>query len=115
MLMPALSDPSQRQQRADGRREIETKTEEPVLFDAFRVQTGYEDNEDLLRMCKLRIRVPDQWWGDYLALLGAVRVGERREPFKAVLHLRSATGMPKVRAGLERLVMSHINDPCSIL
>src|SRR5262249_5583816 len=29
-------------------------------------------------MCKLRIRVPDQWWGDYLALLGAVRVGERR-------------------------------------
>jgi N-methylhydantoinase B len=49
-----------------------------LLFDAFRVQTAYEDNEDVLRMCKLRIRVPDQWWGDYLALLGAVRVGERR-------------------------------------
>lgn len=49
-----------------------------LLFDAFRVQEDYADNEDVLRMMRLRIRVPDQWWGDYLALLGAVRVGERR-------------------------------------
>ena len=28
-------------------------------------------------MCRTRIRVPDKWWGDYLALLGAARVGER--------------------------------------
>lgn len=49
-----------------------------LLFDAFQAQRDYEDNEDLLRMCRLRIRVPEQWWGDYLALLGAVRVGERR-------------------------------------
>ena len=49
-----------------------------LLFDACRVQTAYADNEDILRMLRLRIRVPEQWWGDYLALLGAVRVGERR-------------------------------------
>lgn len=49
-----------------------------LLFDAVRVQTDYADNDDVLRMLRLRIRVPDQWWGDYLALLGAVRVGERR-------------------------------------
>jgi N-methylhydantoinase B len=49
-----------------------------LLFDAFKVQSDYTDNDDLLRMCRLRIRVPEQWWGDYLALLGAVRVGERR-------------------------------------
>jgi N-methylhydantoinase B len=49
-----------------------------LLFDAFRAQTDYTDNEDLIRACRLRIRVPDQWWGDYLALMGAVRVGERR-------------------------------------
>jgi N-methylhydantoinase B/oxoprolinase/acetone carboxylase alpha subunit len=49
-----------------------------LLFDAFKVQSDYTDNEDLLRACRLRIRVPEQWWGDYLALLGAVRVGERR-------------------------------------
>ena len=28
-------------------------------------------------MCRSRIRVPDIWWGDYLATLGAVRIGER--------------------------------------
>ena len=28
-------------------------------------------------MCRMRIRVPDQWWGDFLAMLGAARVGER--------------------------------------
>jgi N-methylhydantoinase B len=49
-----------------------------LIFDAFKVQADYRDNDDLLRMCRLRIRVPDQWWGDYLALLGAARVGERR-------------------------------------
>jgi N-methylhydantoinase B len=49
-----------------------------LLFDAFRAQSDYVDNSDLIRLCRLRIRVPDQWWGDYLALLGAVRVGERR-------------------------------------
>lgn len=49
-----------------------------LLFDAFQAQANYVDNADLIRFCRLRIRVPDQWWGDYLALLGAVRVGERR-------------------------------------
>jgi N-methylhydantoinase B len=49
-----------------------------LLFDAVRAQSDYTDNADLVRLCRLRIRVPDQWWGDYLALLGAVRVGERR-------------------------------------
>lgn len=49
-----------------------------LLFDACRVQEHYADNDDVLRMLRLRIRVPDQWWGDYLALLGAVRIGERR-------------------------------------
>jgi N-methylhydantoinase B len=49
-----------------------------LLFDACRVQHDYVDNDDVLRMLELRIRVPEQWRGDYLALLGAVRVGERR-------------------------------------
>jgi N-methylhydantoinase B len=49
-----------------------------LLFDAVRVQSDYTDLDDVLRTCRMRIRVPEQWWGDYLALLGAVRVGERR-------------------------------------
>ena len=35
------------------------------------------DIEDIIRMCQMRIRVPEQWWGDYLAMLGAARIGER--------------------------------------
>lgn len=48
-----------------------------LIFPAVRIQTGYEHEMDIIRMCRMRIRVPDQWWGDYLATLGAARVGER--------------------------------------
>jgi N-methylhydantoinase B len=48
-----------------------------LLFPATKVQTGYHDIEDIIRICELRIRVPEQWRGDYLASLGAARVGER--------------------------------------
>lgn len=57
---------------------VDVYEEGALLFDAFKAQSDYRDNDDLLRTCRLRIRVPEQWWGDYLALLGAVRVGERR-------------------------------------
>ena len=58
-----------------------------LLFDACKVQSDFTDNEDIRRMLELRIRVPEQWRGDYLALLGSVRVGERR-----VLELGSELG-----------------------
>jgi N-methylhydantoinase B len=48
-----------------------------LIFSATKVQEDYQDNEDIIRMCKARIRVPEQWWGDYLAGLGSVRIGER--------------------------------------
>ncbi|MBX3566433.1 MAG: hydantoinase B/oxoprolinase family protein [Rhizobiaceae bacterium] len=48
-----------------------------LIFSATKIQTDYKDNEDIIRMCRTRIRVPEQWWGDYLATLGAVRIGER--------------------------------------
>ncbi|MBO6782791.1 MAG: hydantoinase B/oxoprolinase family protein [Alphaproteobacteria bacterium] len=48
-----------------------------LIFPAVRVQRDYENIEDIVRMCRLRIRVPDQWWGDYLAMVGAARIGER--------------------------------------
>jgi N-methylhydantoinase B len=49
-----------------------------LIFSAAKVQAGYEHCHDVLRMCRARIRVPDQWWGDHLAMLGACRVGEQR-------------------------------------
>ena len=48
-----------------------------LIFPAVKVQQDYENIDDIIRMCRMRIRVPEQWWGDYLAMLGAARIGER--------------------------------------
>ena len=48
-----------------------------LIFPAVQVQRDYQNIDDIIRMCRMRIRVPEQWWGDYLAALGAVRIGER--------------------------------------
>ncbi|HZP20215.1 MAG TPA: hydantoinase B/oxoprolinase family protein [Bauldia sp.] len=48
-----------------------------LIFPAVKIQDNYEHVMDIVRMCRMRMRVPDQWWGDYLATLGAARVGER--------------------------------------
>lgn len=49
-----------------------------LIFPCVRVQRDYEDIDDIIRMCRSRIRVPDQWYGDYLASVGASRIAERR-------------------------------------
>jgi N-methylhydantoinase B len=48
-----------------------------LIFPAVRVQADYQDNTDIINMCRMRIRVPAQWRGDYLAMVGAARIGER--------------------------------------
>ncbi|MER8484260.1 hydantoinase B/oxoprolinase family protein [Mesorhizobium sp. M1322] len=48
-----------------------------LVFSATKIQEDYKTNQDIVRMCQARIRVPDQWWGDFLASLGSVRIGER--------------------------------------
>jgi N-methylhydantoinase B len=47
-------------------------------FPGVLVQRNYRDIDDIIRICRRRIRVPEQWYGDYLATLGAARIGERR-------------------------------------
>lgn len=49
-----------------------------LSFPCVKVQSDYTNNDDFVRMCRARIRVPEQWYGDYLATLGAARTGERR-------------------------------------
>ena len=48
-----------------------------LIYPAVKVQRDYRDIEDIVRLSMLRIRVPEQWRGDYLAALGAARIGER--------------------------------------
>lgn len=49
-----------------------------LIFPCVRVQRDHRDVDDIMRMCRRRIRVPEQWYGDYLAAVGAARIGERR-------------------------------------
>jgi N-methylhydantoinase B len=49
-----------------------------LIFPAVQVQRDYKDIDDIIRMCQRRIRVPEQWHGDYLSQIGAARIGERR-------------------------------------
>jgi N-methylhydantoinase B len=49
-----------------------------LIFPCVRVQHGYELGDDVVRMIRDRIRVPDQAVGDFRALIGAVNVGECR-------------------------------------
>ncbi|RNL62504.1 hydantoinase B/oxoprolinase family protein [Nocardioides marmoriginsengisoli] len=58
-----------------------------LIFPVVKVQDQYRDCEDILRMCEMRIRVPEQWRGDYLAILGSARIGER-----ALLQLADEVG-----------------------
>jgi len=61
-----------------------------------RVQRDYKDIEDVIRMGRMRIRVPDQWYGDYLSQLGACRIGEQE-----VIRVCEKYGVDTVQAFLE--------------
>jgi N-methylhydantoinase B len=49
-----------------------------LIFPCVRVQRDYGDVPDIIRQARTRIRVPDLWHGDFLAILGASRIGEQR-------------------------------------
>ncbi|MEQ8349262.1 MAG: hydantoinase B/oxoprolinase family protein [Sneathiellaceae bacterium] len=49
-----------------------------LIFPAVRIQRDYRMIDDVVRMCRSRIRVPGQWYGDFLAGIGATRIAERR-------------------------------------
>lgn len=57
---------------------VDQYAEGALIFPGVRVQRDYKNIEDIVRMCRARIRVPDQWYGDFLAGLGSARIAERR-------------------------------------
>lgn len=52
--------------------------QEGLKLPCLRVQRDYSDVPEVIDICKANIRSPDQFYGDYLACLAAVRTGERR-------------------------------------
>ena len=57
---------------------VDQYAEGALIFPGVRVQRDYKNIDDIVRMCRARIRVPDQWYGDFLAGLGSARIAERR-------------------------------------
>jgi len=51
---------------------------ESLHFPCVRIQRDREDVKDIIRICMMKIRQPQQWYGDYLAQVGSLRIGERR-------------------------------------
>lgn len=49
-----------------------------LIFPCVRIQRDGKTVQDIVRMCRSRIRVPEQWYGDFLAGIGSARIGERR-------------------------------------
>ena len=47
-----------------------------LIFPAVKIESEGRLNDDVMRMCQRRIRVPDMWRGDFLAMLGSARTGE---------------------------------------
>jgi N-methylhydantoinase B len=57
---------------------LDVYEEGALVFPGVRIQRDYKNEPDVIRMCRARIRVPDQWYGDALAALGSARIAERR-------------------------------------
>ena len=73
--------------------------EEGLHFPCVRVERGYKELRDIIRMARIKVRVPDLWYGDYLAQVGACRTAERR--IKELVE--------KVRAGNHRRVRRSLD------
>lgn len=64
-----------------------------LIFPCVQIQRDHRDVDDIVRMCRRRIRVPEVWYGDYLAMLAAGRIAERR-----LVELCSRFGTGRIRA-----------------
>jgi len=49
-----------------------------IIFPCMKLQSKRQMVQDVVRLGMTRIRVPEQWYGDLLAALGAARVAEKR-------------------------------------
>jgi N-methylhydantoinase B len=63
-----------------------------LIFPCVQIQRDYQDVDDIIRMGRRRIRVPEVWYGDYLAMVAAGRIAERR-----LVELCSRFGTDRIR------------------
>jgi N-methylhydantoinase B len=88
-----------------------------IDWPCIKIQENYHDIEDILRIAQMRIRVPHQWYGDYLAGVGSARIGERRlielcdnygpETMKAFIRQWQEYGKEMAIAEIRKLPKGH--------
>lgn len=84
-----------------------------IIFPCVKVQENYKDIKDIINICRMRIRVPDVWYGDYLAMMGASRIAEKelkglidkygRETMKAFLEQWQEYGAKRMKEEIAKL------------
>ncbi len=70
--------------------------EEGLHFPGVRVERNHTEITDIIRMARMKVRVPDLWYGDYLAQVGACRTAEKR-----IKELVAKYGRPTIDAFVE--------------
>ncbi len=48
-----------------------------LIFPGVQIQRDYCDVPEIVEMCRIRLRVPEIWYADYLGMVGAARIGEQ--------------------------------------
>lgn len=59
-------------------RSLSEIVQEGIRIPPLKIMRGGELNEDVARIMRLNVRVPDQNWGDFKAQIASVNVGERK-------------------------------------
>ena len=49
-----------------------------IDWPCIKIQRDYKDVADIIKIAQMHNRVPEMWYGDYLACVGSSRVGEKR-------------------------------------
>ena len=68
---------------------VDVYAEGALIFPCVRIQEHYADVGDIIRMCQKRIRIPEIWYGDHLAMIRGRPGGRAGDPGL----------LPQVRAG----------------
>lgn len=88
-----------------------------IDWPCIKIQRDYKDVADIIKIAQMHNRVPEMWYGDYLACVGSSRVGEKRlavlcaeygnEKIKDFCEAYQAYGAKRMREELKQLPKGH--------
>ncbi|WP_017346393.1 hydantoinase B/oxoprolinase family protein [Pantoea sp. A4] len=91
-------------------RSLSEIVQEGIRIPPLKIMRGGELNEDVARIMRLNVRVPDQNWGDFKAQIASVNVGERK-----IHDIIKRFGLRDFVAGIEGILDYAERQACSII